>query len=405
MKQKRDLLVILGRLPCPPYTGLTVRYAYFLEGLASHWRLWVVAFADLKQGQRKESGIAAMQPFCHRLEVVDLPPEPTGWRRYLSLVLSRKPCHNVLPYYTREFRERLRRLLRTIRPDVALLLYLPVADYRYEVPAGVPVVLDHPDAFSPAFFQAAAQSYGWHRRCFALLDTWKLKAFQRRAAKECDLNIVVSEEDKRLLLSLCPTAQVTALPTGVDLAQYAPGSSEGEKDGIDVLLTGVFTYSANIEAACYLCEEIMPLVWRKRPKTTVMLVGMQFAERVRQLATERVRLVENVPDIRPYYQSAKVFVAPYRFVFGIRYKILEAMAMGKPIVGTSAAFLGIPAQDGVGCLIRDDPTEFADALLWLLEDAGKRQSLGEQARAFVAEHFDRHRIVARLNERLEGIAR
>lgn len=402
MKQGRDLLVVLGRLPCPPYTGLTVRYAHFLEGLSPHWRLWVVAFADPK---RKGEGIAAMSSFCHRLEVVDIPSEWSKWRRYLSLVMSRKPYHNVQPYYNREFKERLKGLLRAVRPDAALLLYLPIADYRYEVPTGVPVVLDHPDAFSPALFQAAAQSYGWHRRCFALLDAWKLRAFQKRAAAECNLNIVVSDEDKRLLHALCPAAQVTVLPTGVDLAYYAPGNSEKDKDGTDVLLTGVFTYSANIEAARYLCEEIMPLVWRKRPQTTVTLVGMQFSERVRRLANERVRLVENVPDIRPYYEAAKVFVAPYRFAFGIRYKMLEAMAMGKPIVGTSAAFLGIPAQDGVGCLIRDDPGEFADALLWLLEDDSKRRSLGEQARAFVAEHFDRHRIVGRLNEILGGIVR
>lgn len=91
-----------------------------------------------------------------------------------------------------------------------------------------------------------------------------------------------------------------------------------------------------------------------------------------------MRLLEKVPDIRPYLASAKIFVAPYRFVFGIRYKILEAMAMEKAIVGTSAAFTGISVQDGIHALVRDDPKEFADAILTLLEDEGLRHSLARQ---------------------------
>ncbi len=399
---KRDLLVICAKLPCPPYDGLTVRYAHFLQGLSERWRLWVVAFAD---PQRREQGIAVMQPFCHRLEVLDQPPEWSKWRRYLSLITHRAPYHNVLPRYTLAFRERLRSLLQSVRPDAALFLYIPMADYRYELPSEVPKVMDHPDAFSPHLWQLAHQTKGLHRRLFALMDTWKFQAFQRRAAAEFDLNIVVTDEDRKLLSALSPSAPIAVLPTGIDTDEFAPNVANSLPEEADLIMTGVFTYAPNIDAAHFLCEEIMPYVWRKRSHTTVMFVGRQFSDSVRALASERVRLFENVPDIRPYYEAAKIFVAPYRFVFGIRYKILEAMAMGKALVGTSEAFTGIPVQHGVHALVCDTPEEFAEAVLTLLTDGALRKALGMAAREFVCEHFDRRKIVARLNALLEGIGR
>lgn len=396
----RDLLILLARLPSPPYSGITVRYAQFLQGLSERWRLWVIAFAE---PERRETAIAAMKPFCHRLEVINRPHEWSKWKRYLSLITHRAPYHNVLPYYTPEFRERLRNLLRTVHPEVALFLYVPMADYRYELPTGILKVMDHPDAFSPALFQAAQQSKGWHRRLFAFVDTWKFREFQRRAARDFDCNIVVTEEDRRLLHSLCPSARIAVLPTGVEIQQFSPGQFTGVSDEVDLLLTGIFTYAPNIDAAEFLCQDILPIVWRKRPSTTATLIGWQFDDKVRALASKRVRLLEKVPDIRPYYEAAKVFVAPYRFVFGIRYKILEAMAMAKPVVGTSAAFIGIPVQDGVHALIRDDPEGFADAVVTLMEDEALRRSLGRRAREFIVEHFDYRKIVARLNDLLEGM--
>lgn len=397
---KRDLLVICAKLPAPPYDGLTVRYAHFFQGLSEKWRLWVVGFVDPK---RREVAIQTMQPFCHHLEVFDQPPEWSKWRRYLSLVTHRAPYSNVLPRYTSEFRERLRANLRKVRPDVALFLYIPMADYRHELPPTIPKVMDHPDAWSPNFLHAARQSKGWHRRFFALVDTFKFREFQRRAARDFDLNIVVTENDHQLLHRLCPSAQIAVLPNGVDIDHFTPGHFNDSPEGTDLLLTGIFTYAPNIDAAEFLCRDIMPLVWSKRPFTTVTLIGWQFSNRVRALASKQVMLLEKVPDIRPYQESAKIFVAPYRFVFGIRYKILEAMAMGKAIVGTSAAFIGIPIQDGVHALVRDDPKGFAEAIITLLNDTALRQSIGSAAREFVAEHYDQRKIVAKLNNLLEGI--
>lgn len=398
---KGDLLIISARFPCPPYTGLAVRYAYFLKGLSQNWRLWVIAFADHKKQDRKELGIASMAPYCHFLEVLDTPREWSKWRRYLSLVTHRTPYSGVLPYYTQEFRSRLRRLLSIVHPDIALLLFLPIADYRHEVPQNTPIILDHPDAFSSAFFQAAWLSRGWHRRLFAFLDALKLREFQRRAAKECDWNIVVTERDQQLLHKLCPSAQIVVIPTGVDVNHFIPGNVKSRVEEVDILLTGTFTYSANISAAHYLCEEIMPLVWRRRPQTTVRLVGWQFSDQVRRFASERVQLVEKAPDIRPHLEAAKIFVAPYKFVFGIRYKILEAMAMGKAIVGTSDAFIGIPVQHGVHAFIADDPESLAEAIVILLDDPSLRDNLGKEARILMIEHFDWQIIIQQLNMLLE----
>jgi glycosyltransferase involved in cell wall biosynthesis len=401
---KRDLLVVCGKLSGPPYRGLTVRYAEFLKGLSDRWRLWVIAYAP---PQRREGAIDALSPFCQRLEVMEMPPEWSKWRRYLSLITHRAPYHDVLPRYLPEFRERLRGILKTIRPDAALFLYVPMADYRYELPPSIPKIIDHPDAFSPAFFQAARQSKRWYRRFFAWVDAWKFREFQRRAAQDFDLNIVVTKEDHFFLQNLCPSAHIAVLPNGVDINQFDPSQIQTKNDfeAADLLLVGPFTYAPNIDAAKFLCEDILPFLWRRQPSITAMLIGWQFNEEVKMLASERILLLEKVPDIRPFYKAAKIFVAPYRFVFGIRQKILEAMAMGKAIVGTSAAFMGIPVRDGIHALVRDNPEEFADAILTLLEDEDLRRSLGKAARELVAELFDWRQIVGQLKELLETTRR
>lgn len=397
---KRDLLVICGKLSGPPYDGLTVRYAEFLKGLSKCWRLWVIAYAP---PDRRKGAIETFAPFCQQLEVLEIPPEWSKWRRYLSLITYRAPYHNVLPRYTPEFRAKLKNILRLVKPDLALFLYVPMADYRHELPSDLPKVLDHPDAFSASNFIAAKQSNHWHRRLFALADAWKFREFQRRAANEFNRNIVVTEEDRRLLKTLCPSATVAVLPMGVDIDRIVPTYSESV-EGIDLLLTGIFTYAPNIDAAQFLCKEILPRVRQRRPSVNALLIGWQFNDEVKALASDRVKLLEKVPDIRPYLASAKIFVAPYRFVFGIRYKILEAMAMGKAIVGTSAAFTGIPVQDGLHALVRDDPEEFAKAILALLEDEGLRRSLGKAARKFVCEFFDWKKITDKLESLLEEVS-
>jgi glycosyltransferase involved in cell wall biosynthesis len=397
---KRDLLVICGKLSGPPYDGLTVRYAEFLKGFSRHWRLWVVAYTP---PDRRKGAIETFAPFCQQLEVLEVPPEWSKWRRYLSLITYRAPYHNVLPRYTPEFRAKLKNTLRLVKPDLALFLYVPIADYRHELPSDLPKLLDHPDAFSPALFHAAKQSNRWYHRLFALADTRKFREFQRRAAQEFDLNIVVTEEDRRLLQSLCPSARIAVLPTGVDIDQFSPNQAKNTVEEADLLLIGPFTYAPNIDAAKFLCEDILPIVWRKRPSTTAMLIGWRFNNEVKALASDRVLLLEKVPDIRPYHEAAKIFVAPYRFVFGIRYKLLEAMAMGKAIIGTKAAFTGIPVHDGVHALVRDDPQEFAEAIVALLEDEKLRCQLGKAARELVAEHFDWRQIITQLNNLLEAV--
>jgi len=399
---KGDLLVICGKLSDPPYRGLTVRYAEFLKGLSAHWRLWVVAYAP---PQRREGTINTFSPFCQRLEVLEMPPKWSKWCRYLSLITHRLPYNNVLSYYTSEFQARLKSILHLVNPDMALFLFIPMASYRYELPSSIPKVIDHPDAFSPAFFQAARQSKRWYRRLFAWVDAWKFREFQRRVSQDFNINIVVTERDRFLLQNLCSSALIEVLPNGVDIDQFDPSQIQIKNnfEAADLLLVGPFTYAPNIDAAKFLYEDILPLVWRRRPSTTAMLIGWQFNEEVKALASERVLVLERIPDIRPYYKAAKIFVAPYRFVFGIRYKILEAMAMEKAIVGTSAAFIGIPVQDGVHALVRDDPKEFADAILTLLEDEKLRHSLGKAARELVTEYFDWRRIVGQLKDLLETI--
>jgi glycosyltransferase involved in cell wall biosynthesis len=161
-------------------------------------------------------------------------------------------------------------------------------------------------------------------------------------------------------------------------------------------------YFPNVDAVNYFCHEIFPLVREVVPAVQFYIVGRNPTQQVRQLSRQpNVIVTGAVSDVRPYLVRARVAVAPLRIARGVQNKILEAMAMGLPVVGTPAALQGTWATTTDGVRMAESPRAFAHALVTLLEDHALRRQCGLQARRYVQEHhqWDEH------NARLEALLR
>jgi glycosyltransferase involved in cell wall biosynthesis len=146
-------------------------------------------------------------------------------------------------------------------------------------------------------------------------------------------------------------------------------------------------YFPNVDGVRHFCAEIFPLVRAEIPDARFVIVGRNPVRSVRALGRlPGVSVTGGVPDVRPYLASAAVSVAPLRVARGLQNKILEAMAMALPVVGTSAAFEGVGAPRGTGGEVADDPEGFARCVVELLRDPARRQSVGRAARAYVERH-------------------
>ena len=196
----------------------------------------------------------------------------------------------------------------------------------------------------------------------------RILAEERTAVREVDTVTVVSELDRtRAENSLQPTCPVAVSPICIDLDYFSFQPPKPDVSPV-VLFTGHLSHPPNVDAALYFLAAIWPRIAAARPQAKFKLVGLHPAPAIIAAAAcaSQVELIPNVPDIRHYFREAGVYVVPMRFGGGVRQKIIEAWAVGVPVVTTVMGAEGIAVQDGVNCWLRDDPEKFADQVIALL---------------------------------------
>ena len=195
----------------------------------------------------------------------------------------------------------------------------------------------------------------------------KVAALERRIAQVCDLSVFVSDAEAALFARQVPecTKRIRGVSNGVDHHYFdpAPGFAPFYDTATPTyVFTGTMDYPPNIDAVIWFTHQILPLIHRSVPAARFYIVGSNPTAEVRKLAAlEGVVVTGRVPDVRPYIAHATASVAPMRIARGIQNKVLEAMAMAKPVVLTSGALEGIEAQPGREVILADTPADFATA--------------------------------------------
>jgi glycosyltransferase involved in cell wall biosynthesis len=246
------------------------------------------------------------------------------------------------------------------------------------------------------------------RKLYAL-QAEKMKRFEARKIREFSACSAVSGPDAQLLEQLLaqlregstcvgPDVPIHVLPNGVDTQYFQPVTGIEEEEAL--AFTGSLDWLPNDDAVLYFAREILPLIWQKKPAVKFYVVGKSPSVAVRDLAAdERIAVTGRVEDVRPYLHRAKVFVVPLRIGGGTRLKILEAMSAERPVVSTTVGAEGIDYRDQHNIVLADQPAEFAQKVVDLLEDAAARRDLGRAGRQLVLNQYD----WAIIGETLSGI--
>jgi polysaccharide biosynthesis protein PslH len=262
----------------------------------------------------------------------------------------------------------------------------------------VPCVIDAVDSISALFAQAAREAPSWRQRLMARVDLARTRRFEAGIPARFVRSLVSSNRDAEAYAQLAGRAssnRVVALPNGVDLEYFHPVQSPHQPE--TVLFTGKISYHANEAAALQLAQHIMPLVWTERPNAKLVIAGKDPSAPVRLLSRDRrVTVTGFVDDLRPFFWSATVVVAPVVYGMGIQNKVLEAMACGVPVVASPTAREGIGAPRGQTMLVGDNPKEIAGHVLTLLRSPGLRAELAVEGRRYVESHHDWNPLGRRL---------
>lgn len=229
-------------------------------------------------------------------------------------------------------------------------------------------------------------------------DAQRALTWEKKIARDFDLTVVVSDEDARTL----PDGAVV-VPNGVDLTRFAATPLPPEHR---MVFSGSFNYEPNIDAATWLCEDILPIVRTSVSDATLVLVGREPNERVRRLGgLPGVETHFDVTDVRPLLGSARVAVVALRQGSGTRLKALEAMSAGRPVAGTSIGLEGLRLEHGVSALVADTADGLARAVVDLFEDDDMATRLAGAARAIAETRFGWDAVAESYLDQVLGSAR
>jgi len=265
-----------------------------------------------------------------------------------------------------------------------------------------PVIWDSVDSITHLFEQASHQSQSVKSRLMTSFELPRTRRYEGQLVASFNRVLVTSPVDKTALqnLSDCgPASPIDVVPNGVDLDYFAPRLLNVPREADALVFSGKMSYHANVTAALYLVNTIMPRVWARRPNVTVTIVGKDPAPSVQALAQRhpgRVVVTGMVPDLRDYLHTASVAVVPVVYGAGIQNKVLEAMACGMPVITSEKTTGSLQAGYEDALCVAGDAADFARRVLQLLDNAAERERLGQAARCYVETHHDWRAIAGRL---------
>lgn len=393
------ILYLVHRIPYPPNKGDKVRSFNILRQLSKRHRVFLGTFIDHPDDR---AYVVRLKEWCEEIFAVDLNPVV---QRIASMRALLSGEALSLPYYRdKGLADWVRGAAQRERIRQAVAFSGPMAQYFDSLQLDQAIV-DFCDVDSAKWSQYAV-GRPWPLSWLYRREGARLLTFERKAAGAADRSLFVTEAEAALFQRAAPEVaqKVAVMQNGVDAHYFSPDTgfdSPYAPGGPIVLFTGAMDYWPNIDAVSWFAKSILPLVRARFGDVRFWIVGMNPSPAVLELAGEGVTVTGTVPDVRPYLAHANVVVAPLRIARGIQNKVLEAMAMARPVVLSAAPAVGLAARDGRECLVADGEDAFADGVVQLLADADRGQAMGQAARECVLGNYSWQAHLSLLDELLQ----
>lgn len=396
----QDLLFLCHRIPYPPDKGDKIRSYHILEFLRQRFRVHLACFVD---DPADVTHIPTLENLCATVFWRPIDPKRAKIKAMTGF-LKGEPLN--LPYFRdRAMARWIRDHLLAVKPDAAFLYSSAIGQYLVDPPYRPRrLIMDFMDVDSDKWRQYA-DTQKWPMSWVYRRESRELLAYDRTIGRIADANTFVSETEAALWRQLAPeSAEKTfGVSNGIDFETFAPdqvGESPYSGDGPVLAFTGAMDYWPNVDAVVWFAKDILPRIRTRIPNAQFAIVGRNPTAEVSALAgRDGVLVTGTVADVRAYVAHATVSVSPIRIARGIQNKVLEAMAMARPVVTSPQALEGIAAEPDRDLLLADGAEAFADAVVRAIEDPALA-GLGEQARRHVVAHYSWQATLAKYDDLL-----
>ena len=385
-------LFIAHRIPYPPNKGDKIRSFNEIKYLSKNHEIHLACLADDLNDLKYTKNL---KKYCKIVSIIPLKLKTAKFKTIFSL-LNKKPL-SVSYFYSKKLQKIINHLLSINNYDAIICFSSPMAEYIFQstnqiINQSTKLIMDFVDVDSDKWKQYAEYTK-WPFSLIYKLESNRLAQYERKIAKIFHYSIFVSKKEAKLFYMQNPDINnILAIPNGVDFDYFNPyqllvNNQQLASNHPFLLFTGAMDYYANVDGVIWFCKKIFPYLIKKYPKLKFYIVGRNPVPSIKRLANFNTIITGYVDDIRPYYQKATIYIAPLRIARGIQNKILEAMAMAKPVISTSKAFEGIEATPNKDLLLADSEKEFIEKITMLLENPEKRKYLGISARQTIEKNY------------------
>lgn len=402
------ILVVTPYLAYPGADGGGTVMFNFIKNLAARHEVVYLSFA------RKQdlALLPQVAPYCIEAVTIPLPGGAATSAFEKGLNLARRMLQNVLslatftPVVVRKcmspaMTKEIQRAIERHRPDVVHFCFPQMAHY-VEACAGVPAVMDTLDVALVGVLRRAMSARRIWTKAYYLMQWLFWVRYESCYFPRFGKVLTVTHQDAAALKMVLPDLDVYADAIAVDIEPVSepdPGPAPGSKPACRIGFLASFGHQPNVDAALYFAQEIFPLIRARLTDAEFVVAGKNPPASLLEMKGAGISCLGFVENVPSFYGSVDVVVAPIRFGGGIKLKVLEAMACGKPVVTTSVGAEGIADSDEGALLVGDNPETFAGAVVALLVDQAGRGALGERARLLIERRFSWRRVI----DDLDGI--
>jgi polysaccharide biosynthesis protein PslH len=396
-----NILFLSPWLPWPPFGGALIRILETLRRVSARHR---VTLLTLLRDAGQARNIRELSGLCTEIVTTPLHDDtPAVLRRLSRGLASGRPLIQSM-HYDPVLAAHVRRLTEQNHYDVIHVEFSFMAPYLDAVSprstARKVLVMHNVESLR---FRRELHFAKGSRRLALLADHWLFSGWERACVRKFDGIVAVSALEQAWILEQAPDAATVILPNGVDVAHFAPAGSPA--GGRNIVFTGLMNYPPNVDAVVWFCDAVLPLIQRTHPDVRFVIVGDKPTAAVQALGQRRgVTVTGRVTDVRPHVADSLALVVPVRSGAGTRLKILEAMAMKRPVVSTPLGAEGLDVSHGKNILLGDTPDAFASHVASLIDDASLGERLACSARELVETKYDWNICLSRLEDLYHTVA-
>jgi len=384
-------------LPYPPKGGVSQRSYNLIKEISKTHKIYLIAINPkklLSSINQIKNAVKELKKFCYEVEVINLPVNKS-FIALKSLFSKRPYTANWLNFPA--VRYAIRKFIKKYKFDLVHFDSIDLGEYINEV-GNFPKVLNHHNIESQMMFRRFIKEKNILKKIYFFQEAIKLKNYEKKICPKFDYNLTVSELDKERLFKICPDIKIEVIPNGVDVEYFKPKNKNFEPKTL--IFAGGMSWYPNRDAMLFFCKKIWPLLKKRWPDVKTTIIGRNPPKYILNLAKQDPNLIVTgfVDDVRPYLEKAHVYVCPIRDGGGTKLKILDALAMGKPIVAHPIAVEGIEVEPEKQVLLAETPQEFVQQIGRLFKNEKLCEFLSKNGRELVVEKYDFRKIGEKLSK-------